>query len=220
MDATRATAAPGPPARRIRSPDRCVIGDAEILVSQYAGLLPGRSFTELRLRGLELTLERADDGRWRVRGLPGEQQPGGDPLSTLERLGELQVIGGRLSVIAPALGIDATLPRIDLRLQRAGRPGPCRRARVDARGHLAAGRSAGFRSQRRQRPRLCRCDAGGSCGLVADCCGCAGVQAGGRARTGRGLGGAAGTPRRHAARWTRCWRTSHCAAWPRRIRAG
>ena len=35
------------------------IGDAEILVAQYSGLLPGRSFTELRLRGLELTLERA-----------------------------------------------------------------------------------------------------------------------------------------------------------------
>src|SRR5688572_2090469 len=98
-----------------------VIGDAEILVSQYAGLLPGRSFTELRLRGLDLTLERADDGRWSVRGLPGQQQPGGDPLATLERLGELQVIGGRLTVIAPGLGIDATLPKIDLRLQVEGR---------------------------------------------------------------------------------------------------
>ena len=97
-----------------------VIGDAEILVSQYAGLLPGRSFTELRLRGLDLTLERADDGRWSVRGLPGQQQPGGDPLATLERLGELQVIGGKLTVIAPGLGIDATLPRIDLRLQVEG----------------------------------------------------------------------------------------------------
>ena len=39
------------------------IGDAEMLISQYAGLLPGRSFTELRLRGLDLTLERNDDGR-------------------------------------------------------------------------------------------------------------------------------------------------------------
>ncbi len=98
-----------------------VIGDAEILVSQYAGLLPGRSFTELRLRGLDLTLERADDGRWSVRGLPGQQQPGGDPLATLERLGELQVIGGKLTVIAPGLGIKATLPKIDLRLQVEGK---------------------------------------------------------------------------------------------------
>ena len=46
------------------------IGQAEVLVSLYAGLLPGRSFTELRLRGPSLTLERADDGRWSVRGLP------------------------------------------------------------------------------------------------------------------------------------------------------
>ena len=51
-----------------------------MLISQYAGLLPGRSFTELRLRGLDLTLERGDDGRWQVRGLPGQQQPGGDPF--------------------------------------------------------------------------------------------------------------------------------------------
>lgn len=97
-----------------------VIGDAEMLVSLYAGLIPGRSFTELRLRGLDLTLERASDGRWSVRGLPGQQQAGGDPLATLERLGELQVIGGRLTIVAPAFGIDATLPRIDLRLQVQG----------------------------------------------------------------------------------------------------
>lgn len=50
------------------------IGDAEILVAQYAGLLPWRSFTELRVRGLDLTLERDDSGRWQVRGLPGQSQ--------------------------------------------------------------------------------------------------------------------------------------------------
>ena len=94
------------------------IGAAEILVSQYAGLLPGRSFTELRLRGLQLELQRADDGRWQVRGLPGEDQGDGDPFDVLERLGELQVIGGRLTLDAPSLGIGrATLERIDLRLR-------------------------------------------------------------------------------------------------------
>ncbi|WP_246109163.1 YhdP family protein [Vulcaniibacterium gelatinicum] len=96
------------------------VGDAELLVSQYAGLLPGRSFTELRLRGLDLTLERADDGRWRVRGLPGQERPGGDPLGTLEGLGELQVIGARLRVLAPSLGIDARVPKLDLRLRVDG----------------------------------------------------------------------------------------------------
>lgn len=96
-----------------------VIGDAEVLISQYAGLLPGRSFTELRVRGLDLTLERHGDGSWQVRGLPGERQ-GGDPFSTFERLGELQVIAARLRVVAPALGVDATLPRVDVRLQVHG----------------------------------------------------------------------------------------------------
>ncbi len=96
------------------------VGDAEMLVSVYAGLLPGRPFSELRLRGLDLTLERAADGRWQVRGLPGQQQPGGDPLAALEGLGELQVIDGKLAVVAPTLGIDARLPRVDVRLRVDG----------------------------------------------------------------------------------------------------
>lgn len=97
------------------------IGDTEMLVSLYAGLLPGQSFSELRLRGLDLTLERADDGRWRVRGLPGQQaSPDDDPFAALEGLGELQVIDGRLAVIAPSLGIDARVPQIDLRLRVDG----------------------------------------------------------------------------------------------------
>ena len=96
------------------------VGDAEMLVSVYSGLLPGHPFSELRLRGLELTLERAADGRWQVRGLPGQQLPGGDPLAALEGLGELQVIGGRLVVSAPTLGIDARIPRVDVRLRVDG----------------------------------------------------------------------------------------------------
>jgi uncharacterized protein (TIGR02099 family) len=97
------------------------IGDAEMLVSLYAGVLPGQAFSELRLRGLDLTLERADDGRWKVRGLPGQEQTEqGDPLSALEGLGELQVIDGKLAVIAPSLGLDARVPKIDLRLRVDG----------------------------------------------------------------------------------------------------
>ncbi len=96
------------------------IGDAEILVAQYAGLLPGRSFTELRVRGLDLTLQRDAAGRWSVRGLPGQQQQGGDPFATLERLGELQVSHARLHVLAPEIGIDTQLPRIDLRMRVDG----------------------------------------------------------------------------------------------------
>ena len=114
-----------------------LIGDAEMLVSQYAGLLPGRSFTELRLRGLDLTMERGSDGRWSVHGLPGQdQQPSGDPFDTLEGLGELQVIGARLTVLAPDLGIDAHLPRVDVRLRVDGE-----RLRAGARAWSRLGRS-------------------------------------------------------------------------------
>ncbi len=110
------------------------IGDAEMLVSQYAGVLPGRSFTELRLRGLDLTLERDAAGRWTVRGLPGETTPGGDPFAPLEGLGELQVIGGRLAIHAPSLGIQAQLPRVDLRLRVDGD-----RVRIGARAWIRDG---------------------------------------------------------------------------------
>jgi uncharacterized protein (TIGR02099 family) len=96
------------------------IGQAEVLVSMYGGLLPGRSFTELRLRGLSLTLQRGDDGKWSVRGLPGQQQASDDPLRSLEGLGELQVIDGKLAIVAPSLGWDIRLPEIDLRLRVQG----------------------------------------------------------------------------------------------------
>lgn len=112
------------------------IGEAEILVAQYAGLLPGRSFTELRLRGLELALQRDADGSWRVRGLPGQQDGADDPLDALEGLGELQVVHSRLTVLAPALGIETTLPRADLRLRVEGD-----RVRAAARAWMREGAS-------------------------------------------------------------------------------
>src|SRR5690606_7399534 len=96
------------------------VGQAEVLVSLYAGLFPGRSFPELRLRGPALALQRADDGRWSIRGLPAAQASQVDPLEYLEGLGELQVIGGRLDVDAPQLGLQASIPRIDLRLRVDG----------------------------------------------------------------------------------------------------
>lgn len=110
------------------------IGEAEVLVAQYAGLLPGRSFTELRLRGLELVLERSDDGRWQVRGLPGEAPSGGDPFAALEGLGELQVVDGVLTVDAPALGVRARLGEVDLRLRVDGP-----RVRASARAWMVPG---------------------------------------------------------------------------------
>ena len=106
------------------------IGQAEVLVAVYSGLLPGAPLTELRLRGLALTLQRGDDGRWSVRGLPSSDA-GGDPLETLRRLGELQVIGGQLQVQAPSIGLQTRIPRIDLRLRVDGQ-----RLRVGARGWI------------------------------------------------------------------------------------
>ncbi|KLJ01688.1 YhdP family protein [Luteimonas sp. FCS-9] len=103
---------------RIGEPATAVpIDSAEIQVAPYSGLLPGRSLTELRIQGLALTLERDDAGGWHVRGLPGSATPSDDPLAALEGLGELQVIGARLTIDAPSLALRHTLPRVDLRMQ-------------------------------------------------------------------------------------------------------
>lgn len=110
------------------------IGDAELLVAQYTGWLPWRAFTELRLHGLDLTLQRLADGHWQVRGLP-RQPGGGDPLEALRRLGELQVAQARLRVLAPELGLDLAFPTVDLRLQVHGarlQAGVRARSRADA----------------------------------------------------------------------------------------
>ncbi|MDG2524464.1 YhdP family protein [Stenotrophomonas sp. HITSZ_GD] len=103
---------------RVGARDGVRVGEAEVMVAMYSGLLPGRSLTELRLRNLALTLQRAEDGAWSVQGLPSTGS--GDPLDALRRLGELQVVGGRLKVHAPGIGIDTELPRIDLRLRVSG----------------------------------------------------------------------------------------------------
>ncbi|MCC8537230.1 YhdP family protein [Xanthomonas axonopodis pv. poinsettiicola] len=94
------------------------VGQAEVLLALYAGLLPGHSLTEVRLRGLALTLQRSDDGVWSVQGLPAGRRS--DPLEALRRLGEIQVAEARLRVAAPSIGVDTTLPRIDLRLRVSG----------------------------------------------------------------------------------------------------
>ena len=91
---------------------------AELLVAMYAGLLPDHPFSELRLHGLALTVERDAEGRWRFVGMSGPtEDEHHDPLKNLEGLGELQVTDARLTVRAPTLGIAFTSPRADLRMR-------------------------------------------------------------------------------------------------------
>ncbi len=91
---------------------------AELLVAMYAGMLPDRPFTELRLHGLALTVERDASGRWHFVGLSGPaEDEHHDPLQNLEGLGELQVSDAKLTVRAPTLGIAFTSPRVDVRMR-------------------------------------------------------------------------------------------------------
>jgi len=96
------------------------IGQAELLVAVYSGLLPGEPLTELKIRELSLVLEQGEDGRWRMAGLPFEQRPGADPFETLEALGELRVDRARLSMRSPAFRRELTFARVDLRLRVDG----------------------------------------------------------------------------------------------------
>ncbi len=91
---------------------------AELLLAMYSGWWPDHPFTELRLRGLALTLQRDADGQWHFVGLSGPKTAAGqNPLHDLEGLGELQVADAKLTVRAPDLGIDFTSPRVDVRLR-------------------------------------------------------------------------------------------------------
>jgi uncharacterized protein (TIGR02099 family) len=94
------------------------VDQAELLVAMYSGWFPDHPFTELRLRGLALTLERDAAGQWHFVGLSGPKTTGNqNPLHDLEGLGELQVADAKLTVRAPDLGIAFTSPRVDVRLR-------------------------------------------------------------------------------------------------------
>ncbi len=91
---------------------------AELLLAMYSGALPGHPFTELRLRGLALSIERDADGRWRLVGLATPKQAQNThPLATLEGLGELQVTDARVSVRVPSQGFQFVTPNAALRLR-------------------------------------------------------------------------------------------------------
>jgi uncharacterized protein (TIGR02099 family) len=91
---------------------------AELLVAMYSGWLPDHPFSELRLHGLALTIERDATGRWHLVGLSGPQEKENhDPLASLEGLGELQVTDARLTVRSPSQGFAFTSPRVALRMR-------------------------------------------------------------------------------------------------------
>jgi uncharacterized protein (TIGR02099 family) len=105
---------------RVGSGERALdIGAAQLQVAVYSGLLPNHPLTELRITDLALTLQQDDDGRWRAIGLPGHDR-GGDPLERLEGFGELQMEKARLTIRSRRLGVDARMPRTDVRLRVYG----------------------------------------------------------------------------------------------------
>lgn len=98
--------------------DQLRVARAELLVAMYSGMLPGRPFTELRLHGLEVTIERDAEGRWRLVGLaPAQQTTHHDPLAALQDLGELQIADARLTVRVPSRGFTFTTPKVALRMR-------------------------------------------------------------------------------------------------------
>ncbi|MCB1560353.1 MAG: TIGR02099 family protein [Xanthomonadales bacterium] len=95
------------------------VGRAQLLVSVYSGLLPGRALTELHLRGLDLKLQESEDGRWTLGGFGGGGGDG-DALNSLQGLGEIRIDGARLTVDSAKSGLHYELERIDARLLALG----------------------------------------------------------------------------------------------------
>ena len=96
------------------------VGRAQLLVSVYSGLLPGRALTELHLRGLELKLRESEDGQWSLGGFGGSSGKGGDGLRSLQGLGEIRIDSARLTVDSAVSGLHYELERIDARLLALG----------------------------------------------------------------------------------------------------
>jgi uncharacterized protein (TIGR02099 family) len=96
--------------------DSLRVGEAELLLRVYSGLVPGNPLTELRIQGAKLELVRQADGRWRAAGL-GE---GGGGLGQLEALGELRIDGASLMLRDEAEGRELQLENIAVALRSSG----------------------------------------------------------------------------------------------------
>jgi uncharacterized protein (TIGR02099 family) len=96
--------------------NQLVIGSADLLVSIYSGLVPGRPLTELQLGDLDLTLTQAVDGGWALKGLvKGDSSE--DPLAALQGLGELQVRNAALTLRLEKRDLTIAIPRFDARVR-------------------------------------------------------------------------------------------------------
>ncbi len=97
--------------------DSLRVGDAELLLRVYSGLMPGNPMTELRLAGTHIELVRDEQRRWRATGVGAG---GGSGLAQLEALGELSLSDASLSVIDAAQDRRLDLVGIAVRLRSSG----------------------------------------------------------------------------------------------------
>lgn len=100
------------------------IEQAQLLVSAYSGLVPGRPLTELRLDGIALELTRDGEGRWSAAGIEAARRGDADlqaTLDALQGLGEVQVRDASLSVRLEEGSRSWAIPRVDLRLRVGAR---------------------------------------------------------------------------------------------------
>lgn len=95
------------------------IGQAELLVAVYSGLLPNHPLTELKVKGLFLRLEQQQDDRWDLVGLPKQEASDEDALDVLSGFGELQ-IGSSVLLVTPKNKQTIRIPRVDLKLRVQG----------------------------------------------------------------------------------------------------
>jgi uncharacterized protein (TIGR02099 family) len=95
------------------------IGQAELLVAVYSGLLPGHPLTELKAKGLFLRLEQQLDDRWLLLGVPKQEDSKADALDVLSGFGELQVENSVLQITLKNKA-PIRIPRMDMRMRVQG----------------------------------------------------------------------------------------------------
>ena len=95
------------------------LAHAEIAINPYAAFERNRAWNEFRLVGLDLALERGEDGAWQVRGIDlGQGASGGGSMGAL---GAVVLVDLDLRVRDQARGVDLAFAVPELRVVNLGR---------------------------------------------------------------------------------------------------
>ncbi|MBL0164246.1 MAG: TIGR02099 family protein [Xanthomonadales bacterium] len=92
---------------------------SELAINLFAAFQKNLAWNEFRVVGLDLALNRAADGQWKLRGLDLDESADGD--TSMGSLGVVVLVDMKLAVRAPSHAIDLDLRIPELRVVNRGR---------------------------------------------------------------------------------------------------